>query len=687
MHKTRRRRAPGPRRSRTTFDPQTARWLLRTLARSTRSAYDLELLGNLGVRVTTPGAEATPDPAALRAAIVSRLAKLEASVAAPSLAGTNAALLGRTLGLSQTEIELLALTIAFEAEEALGACFGALRARNLGDTAKHLAAVLGLRARDVAHALRRDGALRELHLVHLTRADRAEIGPLQLGHAVSTVLLQPLAHERDLLGHFVDELPRASLGLHDYSHIARDVELLQRLLAAALRARETGVNVLLHGAPGTGKTELARALAAATGAKLAAVKLADGSDDLLDGSERLENHALCQRMLRGQHDLLLLFDEAEDAFPCGSWLTQARSGRHKAWTNRLLEQNPIPTLWISNLIDHIDRAFVRRFDFVLELAAPPRSVRRRVLDRHLEPFALQPSALEALADREQLSPGHVQRAARVLRLLERQGSGERQAEADLTRVLDANLRAYAGPAKPRSRAELSYDLSLLATDTDPLRLVQGLKAAAGATLCFYGPPGTGKTALAHHIARELDRPLCEYRASDLLSAWVGETEQNIARMFQRAAADGGVLLLDEADSMLAERSRARSSWEVTQVNEMLAQMEHFDGTFICSTNLMEHLDRAALRRFAIKVRFDFLRAPQIERLFRSLVADADVHEAVRDASRLPRLTPGDFAAVVRKLRLLGITPSSSELLRALREELTHKQERGAAIGFGPNLTR
>ena len=106
------------------------------------------------------------------------------------------------------------------------------------------------------------------------------------------------------------------------------------------------------------------------------------------------------------------------------------------------------------------------------------------------------------------------------------------------------------------------------------------------------------------------------RASDLLSKWLGDSEKNIARMFAEARQQDAVLVLDEADSFLADRRGAQHSWEVTQVNELLTQMEAFDGIFVCTTNLMDRLDAASLRRFAFKVKFDFLTADQRWAMFR-----------------------------------------------------------------------
>jgi SpoVK/Ycf46/Vps4 family AAA+-type ATPase len=135
------------------------------------------------------------------------------------------------------------------------------------------------------------------------------------------------------------------------------------------------------------------------------------------------------------------------------------------------------------------------------------------------------------------------------------------------------------------------------------RIVAALTASGHGTLCFYGAPGTGKTALAEHIAQALQRPLMIRQASDLVSKFVGETESNMARMFAEAESEQAVLLLDEADSFLRSRRRAERHYEVTEVNEMLAGMERFGGIFVCTTNLFEDLDEAALRRFTFKIGF------------------------------------------------------------------------------------
>jgi SpoVK/Ycf46/Vps4 family AAA+-type ATPase len=90
-------------------------------------------------------------------------------------------------------------------------------------------------------------------------------------------------------------------------------------------------------------------------------------------------------------------------------------------------------------------------------------------------------------------------------------------------------------------------------------------------------------------------------------------------MFEQGKDEDGVLLLDEADSFLRDRQLSSNSWEVTMVNEILVHLEQYQGLFICSTNLMDNLDKASLRRFDFKVSFDYLTPAQSWKLFQHVL--------------------------------------------------------------------
>ena len=174
------------------------------------------------------------------------------------------------------------------------------------------------------------------------------------------------------------------------------------------------------------------------------------------------------------------------------------------------------------------------------------------------------------------------------------------------------------------------------------------------------------------------------RGSDLISMWVGETEKNISESFEEAETEGAILLIDEIEGFLQDRRGAKHSWEVTGVNEMLTQMESFAGIFIASTNLRDNLDQASLRRFDLKIKFDFLLPQQSKALLRSycrsLNLDNPDKSLVARIGRLNNLTPGDFAAIVRRHRFNPVR-SAADMATALEEECSLKENFKRPIGF------
>lgn len=430
-------------------------------------------------------------------------------------------------------------------------------------------------------------------------------------------------------------------------------------------------------------------MAARLGSNLYEIATQGGYGEPLQGDSRFRAFQLAQEVLRGQRNHIILFDEVEDVFRISDrdddpWNRGNRTGM-KGWINRLLETNQVPAIWITNAIDSIDSAFRRRFDFVLEVGVPPRSVRGKILERYLEGLPISEQVKTNLAEHPALSPAVVERAAKVVRAALHSGS-MLDADTALTRSVGNTLEALGYPRQVQSPCnfETEYRPDLLHTDCSLTEVRQGLTATGQARLCFYGPPGTGKSAFARHLSEVLDRPLIIRRASNLLSPYLGVTERLMSRMFNEARDEGAVLLLDEADSFLRDRTQARNSWEVTQVNEMLTQMESYQGIFIASTNLLDSLDAASLRRFDARIHFGFLRAEQAWEMFCQTAqqlhvpVDPGVSSAVR---ALGLVTPGDFATLVRQARVRPIT-DSADLLTRLRGECEAKEGgRRRAIGF------
>ena len=469
----------------------------------------------------------------------------------------------------------------------------------------------------------------------------------------------------------------STLSLGDFPAMRGDVDFVARLLAGAVETRAPGINVLLHGPPGVGKTELARALAAHVGAALFAVGEADSDGTEPRRHERVAALLRAQRALQRDERALLLFDELEDligdAKPVDGGKRFANRAGSKIFVNRMLETNGVPIIWTSNAIDNVDSAYLRRMSFVLKLDHPRGSERDRVLARMaaMEDCAIGED-LNVLARQAPETPSVARVAMRAARI-----AGA--ASGDDERVARALVGSLRGQAVTLAEASGKVDLSLFECDTPIAGLVERL-TRPGAALAFSvllaGPPGTGKTQLVGDVAERLGRPLATRRASDLLSKWVGETEANIAAAFREAAAEGSVLFFDEADSLLFDRKTARVSWEVTQVNELLTWLDRHPLPVFAATNDQARLDPAALRRFTFKLALQPLSAASAARAFERFFGCA----APAGLARLSALTPGDFAVVARQLKVTGPL-LAGELIARLEAELAVKPGGMATIGF------
>src|SRR5262249_33108564 len=120
-------------------------------------------------------------------------------------------------------------------------------------------------------------------------------------------------------------------------------------------------------------------------------------------------------------------------------------------------------------------------------------------------------------------------------------------------------------------------------------------SARGLTALFSGGPGTGKTLVAGLVARELGCELWRVDRARVVSKWVGETEQNLAAVFDAAEEGQVVLLFDEADSLFARRTEVKSvndRYANLEVNYLLQRLDTFDGTALLTTNLAGSIDGA-----------------------------------------------------------------------------------------------
>lgn len=456
----------------------------------------------------------------------------------------------------------------------------------------------------------------------------------------------------------------------DFSYVEA-AALVLRLIKQAKHTK--GFNILLYGVPGTGKTSFANVLAKKAKLKLYPVGVCNEGG--AEKNFRLQQFYRKQFLLEKIENACLLFDEGEDIF------SSLETRTNKMEINNLLENNEVPVIWTTNRIHRMDPAYIRRFTLAVCFNRPPIEVRQKIWNKYLteNKIACGKGDTLTLAKKYEVPPSMIAGAAQAARM----------AKGDLNTVKDHlsfMMQALRGGYKKPEETQTAQKFcpQLIHADIDLNTLTTQLKELGrlNFSLCLYGASGTGKSAYARYLAEELGLDVLHRRASDLIGAFVGETEQNIAAAFAQAKEDKSMLIFDEADSFLRDRSMALRSWEISSVNEMLTWMESHPYPFICTTNLMDTLDPASLRRFSFKVKYDFLTSEQVQEAFSYFFG---MHVTPKQVVGLDKLAPGDFALVKNKAEILGKITQFESVKEMLETEQKLKHNAyGSGIGFRVN---
>lgn len=600
--------------------------------------------------------------------------------------------IGQRLHLDDLEQKLLLLVWLRQRHSAMENVFSAIES---GELSFVLARLLGVKPDAIHIRLEHDGRLRLLDLLGDYRSFMIDADDsLTPGLLLKT--LAPIASESldyrnsDVLDKAISgrinsnfpRLPPSCFKLSSFKHVPLK-QLIIDILDDALALCRKGTNVLLYGPPGEGKTEFAKALASHLSATLYAVPVSNRRGRAIHPDKRLGQYYAINEIVNDNR-AIILFDEFDDAFKNESEIS-------KGWINQTLENNPIPTIWISNNIDDVDSAYKRRFDIILEI----NSGRSSDLDSRYGPILknipVRPEAKANLANSGWMTPAIAENIKHISSFLNPFTPVKN--ELLLSEVVHHRLssmgieNAEILRVQTKDKCKIlmpAFRTEWLNTDPGMDNVLNRLRERGKGRVCFYGPSGTGKSEMAKHLSKNLNMKLIVINSSDLLDKYVGGTERNIASAFRKAKENRSIILIDEIDNLINNRDDTSQTWEISRINEMLVQIENFDGIIFGTTNRNAYLDSAFIRRFDLKVGFDFLRTDQLMDILFSVLPKID-HRHINEFSKHDLLnldiTPGNISTALEQLDIRGLPIRFDHVIEALSSEVRHQSGPKRRIGF------
>jgi hypothetical protein len=419
----------------------------------------------------------------------------------------------------------------------------------------------------------------------------------------------------------------------------------KRALVEDLRHATGVLRIAIRGRVGSGRHTLLAAIAAASGRRLGVI---DAAPLVRDPRVRLA-------------ELSVLLERAQIAglLPCvdGLEVIASEDVATRDQVREILRRHPGPLAvrlsWEAR--PPLDPGYV-----AIDLPTLTLSERLVCWERTLATHQLRVRELDELGDRYAVGPGVIERvAAEVSRGGDISLDAGQRLEAGIRQHLESRLGTTANRVARLASweqvilpADIQDSLTELIARIKHRRIVfdqwgfdRVMSTSRGVSALFQGGPGTGKTLVASAIANELGMDLYRVDLSRVMSKWIGETEQNLAKLFDAAEDGNAIILFDEADSLFAKRTEVKSSvdrYANLEVNYLLQRIDTFEGIAILTTNFGTSIDNAFKRRLSLRLTFPFPDDEMREKLWRAHLP-----------AQVPTNGPLDFSELARKYRLSG----------------------------------
>ena len=330
--------------------------------------------------------------------------------------------------------------------------------------------------------------------------------------------------------------------------------------AKAVMKNIDNAKILLYGSSGTGKTSFAKSLADFCGK----------TPYILDDNNTLwlASHSVADSEM-------LIIDESDNLFNEG--LFDFMRDAKKSEINKQLDSIKSQCIFLTNTIKSVDKSVLRRYNYIIEFKELSIAENEQIWRKNINKIEkmLNDKEITEYAHKYPLPIGIVSMAVDTALKVSKKKEKRKKIFEEIMKSHNKVRNGKIRKIQPKVNFDTSFLNTDITVDTIKSYIKQYTKMQNKDIRCgllFHGVPGTGKTEFARYLAELSGYEHTTLRISDFLSPYVGETEQNIANVFKKAEDKKMVLIFDEADSLLLDRKGANRSWEITQVNEFLAQL-------------------------------------------------------------------------------------------------------------------
>jgi len=295
---------------------------------------------------------------------------------------------------------------------------------------------------------------------------------------------------------------KSCLKKSDYPYLKDELNKTVNIVKSAIENSKVGVNILLFGIVGTGKTEFAKLIA--NSAKIPVYEVKTQTDDYREATReiRISDLKIKQRVLANSKNSCILFDEAEDIMNNGFSFFDRRAS--KGHLNKILETTPVPVIWTTNNIHDVDPAFLRRMTYSVEFEKLTDNAKFNIWNKALKKneFKIKKSKIKELAESYDIPPSLITNAIETTKLI---GGNEDDFNDIVEKSAKLVTKKKNVKKKNKEFSRNNYNIELVNTDISMEELTENIKKSGklNFSLCLYGEPGTGKSEYAKYLADNL----------------------------------------------------------------------------------------------------------------------------------------------------------------------------------------